>query len=131
MYRKRTWESIFLGAWRFHGDVSAPSLKLSFQYQNGLRKSYTVGATITFMLIPPDNFNSPQGAKRLVIVAESNRSSPDPERFAEVRLESASPKLIELKASEKPGKYVIWVDIGLGFDYSNIQKFEVSAAQKK
>ena len=112
-------------------DAPALPSSTSFHYRNGPQKSYQAGAPITFTLVPPDNFNSLQGAKRLVIVAEADRNAPNPERFARVDLESGSPKPIELQAPQKPGKYVIRVDIGLGFDFSNMQEFEVNAPQKK
>lgn len=112
-------------------DAPALAPRFSFQYKNGPRKSYEPGATITFTLTGPDNFSSLQGAKRLVIVAEADRNTPNPDRLARIDLESASPRSIELPAPQKPGKYVIRVDIGLGFDYSNMQEFEVSAPQKK
>lgn len=89
------------------------------------------GATIKFTLIAPDNFSSRQGAKRLVIVAEADRDMPTQDRFGTVPLESASPKSIEMTAPPTPGKYIFRVDIGLGFDYSSVQAFEVTAPEKK
>ena len=124
-------EHIFQGPKIPINDAPASAPRFLFQYRNGPQKSYEAGGTIRFTLIPPDNFSSLQGAKRLVIVAEADRNTPNPERFARIDLESASPKPIELQVPQKPGKYVIRVDIGIGFDYSNMQEFEVSAPQKK
>lgn len=112
-------------------DAPAPSHRFSFEYRNVLRKSYEPGGIIKFTLIPPDNFSMMQGNKHLVIVAEADRNSPNPDRLARIRLESASPTPIEMQAPQKPGKYVIRVDIGLGFDYSSVQEFEVKASQKQ
>ncbi len=59
-------------------------------------------------------------------MADADRTTANPERFGKVVLESASPRSIELTAPQKPGKYVIRVDIGMSFDDSNMQEFEVT-----
>jgi hypothetical protein len=123
-------EHIFQGPKIPIKDAPAPATRFSFQYRNGPQKTYAAGSPIKFTIIPPDNFSSLQGAKRVVIVAEAERNAANAERFAKVVLESASPRAIEMQAPQKPGKYVIRVDIGLGFDYSNMQEFEVSVPQK-
>ena len=112
-------------------DTPRPAPKSSFQYRNGPQKSYAAGATIKFTLIAPDNFSSLQGEKRLVIVAEADRDVPNPDRLGTVPLESVSPKSIEMSAPQTPGKYLFRVDIGLGFDYSSVQEFEVTEPEKK
>jgi hypothetical protein len=106
----------------------APKLppRLTFDYRNGLQTSYAAGAPIKFTVVPPENFSELPGGKRLVIVAEADRQTPNPERFGSVVLDSASPKSIELTAPTQPGKYVIRVDVGLGFDYSSVRLFEVT-----
>jgi Domain of unknown function (DUF4157) len=106
----------------------APKLppRLNFDYRNGLQTSYAAGAPIKFTVVPPENFSELLGGKRLVIVAEADRQTPNPERFGSVVMDSASPKSIELTAPTKPGKYVIRVDVGLGFDYSSVRVFEVT-----
>ena len=124
-------ENIFQGPKIPIKDAPAPPPRFSFQYRNGPQRSYEVGASIRFTLVPPDNFSALQGMKRLVIVAEADRNTPNPERFARIDLESASPKQIELQAPLKPGKYVIRIDIGLGFDYSNMQELEVRPHEGK
>jgi Domain of unknown function (DUF4157) len=122
---------IFQGPKITINDVPKPRTRFSFEYRNGPKKSYEAGSEISFTLIPPDDFSSLPGAKRLVIVADSDRSLLNPERLHRVSIESASPQQIVLKAPEKPGNYVIRVDTGLGFDYSSIQNFEVTAPQSK
>jgi Domain of unknown function (DUF4157) len=107
----------------------APKLppRLTFDYRNGLQTSYVAGAPIKFTIVPPENFSQLPGTKRLVIVAEADRQKANPERFGEpVILDSATPKSVALTAPTKPGKYVIRVNYGLGFDYSSIRVFEVT-----
>jgi outer membrane protein OmpA-like peptidoglycan-associated protein len=112
-------------------DAPKPAPKFSFQYRNGPQKSYAPGATIKFTLIAPDDFSTLPGAKRLVIVAEADRDAPNPDRFGKVSLESAAPMSIEMTAPQAPGKYLFRVDVGLGFDYSSMQEFEVTGPGKK
>lgn len=114
-------------------DAPAPVPRFSFEYRNGPQPLYEAGSTISFTLIPPDNLDALQGTKRVVIVAEAERNSPNAERFDKVVLEAAAPKKnipIVMQAPQKPGKYVIRVDIGMGFDYSNMQEFEVKPSSK-
>jgi hypothetical protein len=99
----------------------------TFHYKGGPQKSYAPGAAVRFTVIPPDNFLSLQGAKRLVIVAEADRGTPNPDRFGNVVLDSPAPTPIELTAPQTPGKYVVRVDIGLGVDDSSVEEFEVIA----
>jgi hypothetical protein len=97
-----------------------------FEFRNGPRKTYEAGATIKFTIVPPDDFNSMNGAKRVVIVAAADRDAVNPERLGRVDLESASPRAIEMPAPKKVGRYVIRVDIGLSFEDGNMQEFEVT-----
>jgi hypothetical protein len=110
-------------------DAPKPAPKFSYEYRNGIKKSYAPGASIKFTLIAPDK--SLEGGKRLVIVAEADRNAANPNRLGQITLETASPKLIEMTAPQAPGKYVFRVDVGLGFDYSSVQEFEVTAPDKK
>jgi hypothetical protein len=79
--------------------------------------------------MPPDK--PMDGGKRLVIVASDDRDQPNPTRLGEVSLESDKPTPIEMTAPTTPGKYVIRVNIGLSYDYSSVQEFEVTSAIKK
>jgi outer membrane protein OmpA-like peptidoglycan-associated protein len=112
-------------------DAPKPAPKFSFQYRNGLQKAYAPGATIKFTLIAPDNFSTLPGAKHLVIVAEADRNAVNPARLGRVLLETASPQSIEMTAPQVSGKFLFRVDVGLGFDYSSFQEFEVTGAGKK
>ena len=64
-------------------------------------------------------------------MAYDDRNEASPKRFGEVSLESDGPKSIEMTAPDAPGKYVFRVNIGLGFDYSSVEEFEVVASNKK
>jgi Domain of unknown function (DUF4157) len=119
-------EKIFKGPKIPWNDAPRLPPRLTFDYRNGLQTSYAAGDPIRFTVIPPENFYELLGAKRVVIVAEADRQTPNPERFGSVVLDSASPKSIELTAPTKPGKYVIRVDYGQGFDYSSVRVFEVT-----
>jgi hypothetical protein len=111
-------------------DAPKPAPKFSFEYRNGPQKSYAPGATIKFTLIAPD-FSTLQGGKRLVIVADADRNTASPDRVGSVKLESAAPTSIEVTAPQTLGKYLFRLDIGLSFDYSSIQEFEVTGPGKK
>ena len=108
-----------------------PLPKLRFSYKNGPKKSYAAGAAMKFTVVPPDDFNSLSGSKRVVIVAEADRDKVGVDKFGDVLLESASPTVVVMTAPEKPGKYVIRVNTGLGYDYSSVEEFEVVAPEKK
>jgi hypothetical protein len=102
----------------------------SFEYRNGPAKSYAVGAAIKFRIIFPENFNLIQGSKRVVIVPYANRHDMNPESFGQpVFLESGSSQIVEMTAPQKPGRYVVRVNTGMGFDDSTIQEFEVTAPE--
>ena len=110
-------------------DAPKPAPRFSYQYRDGVRNSYAPGAPIKFTLMPPDK--PMDGGKRLVIVASDDRDQPNPTRLGEVSLESDKPTPIEMTAPTTPGKYVIRVNIGLSYDYSSVQEFEVTSANKK
>jgi hypothetical protein len=110
-------------------DAPKPAPNLTYKYRDVLRKSYAPGAPIKFTLKAPDK--PMQGGKRLVIVAYDDRNEANPKRFGEVSLESDRPKSIEITAPDAPGKYVFRVNIGLGFDYSSVEEFDVVAPNKK
>jgi hypothetical protein len=110
-------------------DAPKPAPRFSYQYRDGVRNSYAPGAPIKFTLMPPDK--PMDGGKRVVIVASDDRDQPNPTRFGEVSLESDKPTPIEMTAPAAPGKYVIRVNIGLSYDYSSVQEFEVTSANKK
>ena len=115
-------------------DVPKAPPTTSFHYKNGPHRSYAPGDKIKFTVVPPESFLSITGAKRVVILAEAARKevNPDPkDRFGQVVLESASPTEVEFTAPQKPGKYVIRVDIGMSFEESSIQDFEVAEPEKK
>ncbi len=113
------------------GTPPSPHPSAFFRYKGGPLKSYAPGAAIKFTVVPPANFLNLTGVKRVVIVAEADRSDARAERLGQVELESASPRKVELKAPQKPGKYVIRIDVGGVPDYSSPEEFEVTAAEKK
>jgi outer membrane protein OmpA-like peptidoglycan-associated protein len=110
-------------------DTPKPAPKFSYEYRNGLKQSYAPGAKIEFTLVPPDKPMS--GGKRVVILAYADRNEQNPVPLSKVLIESDKSTPVEMKAPDAPGKYVIRVNIGFGFDYSSIQEFEVAAAEKK
>jgi outer membrane protein OmpA-like peptidoglycan-associated protein len=110
-------------------DTPKPAPRFSYEYRNGVKKSYAPGANIEFTLIPPDKPMS--GGKRVVILASADRNEQNPAPLGKFSIESDKPTPVEMKAPDAPGKYVIRVNVGLGFDYSSIQEFEVTAAEKK
>ena len=57
-------------------DTPKRAPKFSFDYRGGPQKSYSPGRKIKLTLIPPDNFSSLPGAKRLVIVAAIDLNAP-------------------------------------------------------
>jgi outer membrane protein OmpA-like peptidoglycan-associated protein len=107
--------------------VPKPSPRTTFQFSGGPRASYAPGAAITFTLVPPDNFQTIPGSKRVVIVAAADRTAVNPDRLAQMRIESGSKQSITLVAPSKPGRYVIRVDIGMSFEDSSMQEFEVKS----
>ncbi|MEP6587267.1 MAG: DUF4157 domain-containing protein [Polaromonas sp.] len=109
-------------------DAPKPMPRLNFEYKGGPLASYTAGAPMKFTIVPPDNFYALNGGKRLVVTLAADRNVPNPEqRFATVELTSSSPKVIDITAPDKPGKYVVRVDVGMGPDYSSVREFEVTA----
>jgi hypothetical protein len=115
-------------------DVPKAPPTTSFHFRNGPHQSYAPGDKIKFTVVPPQNFLALTGAKRVVIVAEAahKEANPDPkDRFGQVVLESASPTEVEFTAPQMPGKYVIRVDIGMSFEDSSMQDFEVAEPKKQ
>lgn len=125
-------EHIFQGPKISISDAPKVRPRLSFEYRNGPAQSYAAGASIKFTIIPPENFNKIQGTKRVVIVDYANRDAVNPEPLGPpVYLETGSPEFIEMPAPQKPGKYVVRVNTGMGYDYNTIQEFEVTTPQTK
>lgn len=127
-------EHVFKGPKITIKDAPALPPRYSFQYRKGPQNSYPPGAVIKFTIVPPEDFNNLQGFKRVVIVAEADRNTPNRTVAgpgSKFDLESNATREIELRAPTEPGKYVIRVDIGLNFDLSNMQEFEVTAPQQK
>jgi outer membrane protein OmpA-like peptidoglycan-associated protein len=106
-----------------------PAPKFWYEYRNGFKKTYAPGTPIKFTLVAPDK--PLEGGKRLVIVADNDRNEVKPQRFGEVSLGSDKTMSIEMTAPQAPGKYVFRVDVGLGFDYSSIEEFEVTGPNTK
>jgi hypothetical protein len=79
-----------------------------------------------FTVVPPDK-ETGTGARRVVIVAEADRSQANPNRLAGPFPLSGGSTEVEFNAPDKPGKYVVRVDVGLGTDYSSVEEFEVKA----
>jgi hypothetical protein len=113
------------------GDTPAPARRYNFEYRD-LHNSYAPGEAMKFTVLPPDDFTSLNGAKRVVIVQEKDQSEVNPDKFGKpVVLESSKPTKVELTAPDKPGKYVVRVDVGLG-PYSGSEKvFQVTEAKSK
>jgi outer membrane protein OmpA-like peptidoglycan-associated protein len=97
----------------------------TFQFKNGPKASYKPGEQITFTVIPPSNFMTTPGSKRVVIVSEAERTSPSATRVSTQTIESGSPQQVTLTAPSTLGKYYIRVDIGLGFEDSSMQMITV------
>jgi outer membrane protein OmpA-like peptidoglycan-associated protein len=97
----------------------------SFQFKNGPKGSYKPGEQITFAVVPPSNFMTIAGGKRVVIVSEADRTSQSATRLATQTIESGSPQQVTLTAPQTLGKYYIRVDIGLGFEDSSMQMITV------
>jgi outer membrane protein OmpA-like peptidoglycan-associated protein len=127
--KKDLGEHIFKIPLPFPSDSPKAPLRLSYEYRDGIRKSYAPGAAIKFTLIAPDK--PLEGGKRLVIIAAADRNEVTSNLFGEVTLGSEKAKVIELTAPQEPGKYVFRVNAGLGFDYSSVEEFEVTAPNKK
>jgi hypothetical protein len=108
--------------------VKAPQ-RFSYEYRGGIKNSYAPGEAIKFTLIAPDK--PPEGGKRLVIITAADRNEANPTRFGEVSLGAEQSTVIEMTAPQAPGKYVFRVNAGLGFDYSSVQEFEVTSANRK
>jgi hypothetical protein len=121
-------EKIFKGPQIPFDTPPAQAPRSSFGYKLGPRASYAPGEKMTFTLLPPDNFLLLNGSKRLVIVADADRSEVNPDRLAEKLIESKDPQPITFTAPTKPGKYVLRVNVGMGYDYASVQEFEVKAA---
>jgi hypothetical protein len=97
----------------------------SFQFKNGPKASYKPGEQITFTVIPPSDFMTTPGSKRVVIVSEAERTSPSATRLSTQTIESGSPQQVTLTAPSTLGKYYIRADIGLGFEDSSMQMITV------
>jgi hypothetical protein len=110
-------------------DTPRPKPRTSFQYK-GLRKSYSPGETIKITVLPPQKSETMTG-KRVVIVADADRDKLNPTRLAGPISVSDKDTDVELKAPDTPGKYVIRIDVGMNFDYSSIEEFEVKEAKKQ
>lgn len=112
-----------------------PEKQKSFQYhfKDGPRKTYSPGEDIKFSVVPPSDFDTTAGSKRLIIVADADRSADIPERLGQFDLESGREAKVQMKAPQKPGKYVIRVDVGgrrSVADSASDQEFEVTEAKK-
>jgi len=112
-----------------------PQVPKSFQYhfKDGPRKTYGPGEDIKFTVVPPSDFDTTSGSKRLIIVAEADRSADIPERLGQFDLESSKEAKVQMKAPQKPGKYVIRVDVAgrrSAADSASDQEFEVTEAKK-
>jgi hypothetical protein len=100
----------------------------SFQFRGGLRESYTPGATITFTVVPPSNFSTLTGVKRISIVSEAEGSQMGATRLDAKDLDSGSPQQITLTAPKAPGKYYVRAEVGGVPEGSSMQLFTVAAA---
>jgi len=110
-------------------DTAKPAPRSSFQYK-GLRKSYTPGETIKITVLPPQKSETLTG-KRVVIVADADRDKVNPPALAGPTPVSDKDTAVELKAPDTAGKYVIRINVGLNFDYSSVEEFEVKEAKKQ
>jgi hypothetical protein len=105
-----------------------------YHFKDGLKKTYTPGEDIKFTVEPPSDFSRSENT-RLVIVAEKDRGelNSSDRRLGSFDLESEKPTKVQMKAPEKPGKYVIRVETrGLRDQrYSASEEdFEVTEAKK-
>jgi outer membrane protein OmpA-like peptidoglycan-associated protein len=123
-------EQIFKGPSIPISDTPKAPPRTLFDYRNGPRETYAPGATIAFTVVPPDDFLTLSGSKRVVIVADADRSTPGATKLAQVFLESASPTAVQLTAPSSPGKYVIRVDVGMDIADASAREFEVKATQE-
>jgi hypothetical protein len=108
-------------------DTPKPTPRFSFQYR-GLRKTYAPGESMKITILPPEKSDTMRGAKRVVVVADADRNEVNPARVRGPVSVSDSATSVDLKAPDAPGKYVIRVEVGLNFDYSSIEEFEVKPA---
>jgi hypothetical protein len=116
------------------GDNPPPRPKRHLYDFKGLKKTYTPGEDIKFTVEPPDDFVRSENP-RLVIVAEKDRNelNSSDRREGSFDLESKSPTKVQMKAPEKPGKYVIRVETRGLRDPSQSasdQDFEVTGEKK-
>jgi hypothetical protein len=105
--------------------------QLSFEYKNGLRKSYTAGEAMKFTIVPPYYLDSLQGNKRVVIVAAAEARQDNARPIGNsFQLNTSTTQEITLTAPSEPGKYVVRVDVGMETQNNSAQEFEVTAGKK-
>jgi hypothetical protein len=124
-------EQIFKGPAIPIPDVPKRAPRLLWDYRNGPQATYPPGATIRFTVVPPEDFLTLSGSKRVVLVADADRAVNGAIPLGKVFLESASPTSVEFKAPTTVGKYVIRVDVGMDIATASARDVEVKDDQTK
>jgi Domain of unknown function (DUF4157) len=103
---------------------------LAFHYEKGWRSSYAAGEFMKFTVVLPDNQDLVTGLRLVIVPAAEAKSANHGKLPRDPVPLTSKTQVIDLRAPDEPGKYVILVDVGMGPVAGSAQEFEVTAAKK-